>query len=275
MRIALGIEYNGSHFFGWQRQTDANTVQQTLEQAISRVADTSVRIHAAGRTDTGVHATEQIIHFDCSTQRDTRAWVMGVNTYLPDSVSVLWAKAVHENFHARHSAISRHYRYVILNRPMRPAILGKQVTWVHRALDSVSMRYAALSLKGTHDFSSYRALACQAKSPVRTVHQLTVYRQGEFIFLDVHADGFLHHMVRNIAGVLIAIGKGEQEVTWAETVLERCDRTLGGVTAPAAGLYLVKVQYDDRYGLNPAVQWPAIGIDFLRNAGEQGHVNPD
>lgn len=268
MRIALGIEYNGSRFRGWQRQKDANTVQQMLEQAISRVADAPIHIYAAGRTDTGVHATEQVIHFDCSTQRDARNWVMGVNTYLPDSISVLWAEAAHKDFHARYSAISRHYRYVILNRPTRPAILKEQVTWVYQALDSIIMHQAALCLEGTHDFSSYRALACQAKSPVRTVHRLSVQRQGEFIFLDICADGFLHHMVRNIAGVLIAIGKGEQKVTWAKTVLDCCDRTLGGVTAPASGLYLVKVQYDGKHGLSPAVQWPAIGTGFSRNAKE-------
>ncbi len=268
MRIVLGIEYDGSQFCGWQRQTDTKTVQQTLEQAISEVADRSVCIHAAGRTDTGVHATEQVIHFDCSALRDSRAWVMGVNTHLPDSVSVLWAKTVHEDFHARYAAVSRYYRYVILNRSVRPAILNRQVTWMYYALDSVRMQQAASFLEGTHDFSSYRATACQARSPVRTVHQLTVQRQGEFVFIDILADGFLHHMVRNIAGVLIAIGKGEQDIDWTRTILESRDRASGGITAPASGLYLVKVQYDDRYGLNSAVKWPAIGIDSPRNAVE-------
>ena len=268
MRIALGIEYDGSRFCGWQRQKDSNTVQNVLEQAISRVADASVHIFAAGRTDSGVHATEQVVHFDCSAQRDVRAWVMGVNTHLPGSVSVLWASSVQDDFHARYSAISRQYRYVILNRPTRPALLREQVTWVYQALDSNIMQQAALCLEGTHDFSSYRALACQAKSPVRTVHKLTVQRQDEFIFLDIRADGFLHHMVRNIAGVLVAIGTCEQEVVWARTVLERCDRTKGGVTALPTGLYLVKVQYDDKHGLDPAVQWPAIGAGLSGRSQE-------
>lgn len=268
MRIALGIEYDGSPFCGWQRQKDSITVQQVLEQAVSNVADAPVGVHAAGRTDTGVHATEQVVHFDSTAERTARSWVLGVNTHLPDSVSVLWARTVQEDFHARYSAISRQYRYVILNRPTRPALLRERVTWVHAALDSECMQEAARCLQGTHDFSSYRALTCQAKSPVRTVHELNVQRCGEFIFVDILADGFLHHMVRNIAGVLMAIGKGEQEASWAKTVLERRDRTLGGVTAPAGGLYLVKVQYDGKYGLDPAVQWPAIATDGTRRNEE-------
>jgi len=261
MRVALGIEYDGSQFSGWQLQAGANTIQQAVEQAISAVADTPVRVHAAGRTDTGVHATEQVVHFDCDAQRESRAWVMGVNTHLPGSISVLWAKTMQEGFHARHSAVSRHYRYVILNRPTRPAILDKQVTWIFQALDAARMRQAALCLVGTHDFTAFRATACQSRSPVRTVHRLGVQRQGEFIWIDVLADGFLHHMVRNIAGALIAIGKGEQEISWTRVILESRDRASGGITAPAAGLYLVKVQYDVRHGLHPAVKWPAIGID--------------
>ncbi len=268
MRIALGIEYDGSPFCGWQRQKDSSTVQQVLEQAISRVADAPVGVHAAGRTDTGVHATEQVVHFDSTAERTARSWVLGVNTHLPDSVSVLWARAVEEDFHARYSATSRQYRYVILNRPTRPALLRERATWVHAALDSGRMQEAARCLQGTHDFSSYRALTCQAKSPVRTVHELSVQRCGEFLFVDILADGFLHHMVRNIAGVLMAIGKGKQEASWAKEVLELRDRTLGGVTAPAAGLYLVKVQYDGKYGLDPAVQWPAIGTDGTRRNEE-------
>lgn len=263
MRIALGIEYDGSPFCGWQRQKGSRTVQEALERAVSKVADAPVGLCAAGRTDTGVHATEQVVHFDSTARRSARAWVLGVNTHLPDPVSVLWARTVQEDFHARYSAISRRYRYVILNRPTRPALLRERATWIHQALDRECMQAAARHLQGTHDFSSYRALACQAKSPVRTVHELSVQRRGAFLFVDILADGFLHHMVRNIAGVLITIGRGEQQAGWAATVLERRDRTLGGVTAPAAGLYLVKVQYDGKHGLSPAVQWPAIGTDRL------------
>ncbi len=258
MKIAQGIEYNGSHFYGWQRQALTNSVQQTVEEAISKVADRPVRIHAAGRTDTGVHATEQIIHFDSPTERDIKAWVMGVNAHLPNSISILWAKPVAEDFHARFSAISRYYRYVILNRPTRPALLDQQVTWVFHPLDISMMQQAAHHLEGKHDFSSYRALACQANNPIRTVHQINIKRQEELIFIDIHANGFLHHMVRNIAGVLITIGKGEQDTNWSRMVLEHRDRTLGGVTAQASGLYLVKVQYDDKYGFNSTIRWPAF-----------------
>ncbi len=258
MRIALGIEYDGGPFYGWQRQAHASSVQQIVEEAISEVADTPIRVYAAGRTDTGVHATEQIIHFDSLAERDAKAWVTGVNTHLPGSISILWAKPVDQDFHARRSAQARLYRYIILNRAARPALLNRKVTWIFQSLDREAMQRAANYLQGTHDFSSYRALSCQAKSPVRTVHEINVQQRGEFIYLDVRADGFLHHMVRNIAGVLIAIGKGDQRASWSQAVLQRRDRTLGGVTAPASGLYLVKVQYDDKYGLDPAIRWPAF-----------------
>lgn len=258
MRIALGIEYSGSPFCGWQRQPHANSVQQSVEEALAKVANAPVRIHVASRTDTGVHATEQVIHFDSPVALDMKAWVMGVNTHLPDSISILWAHAAAEDFHARFCALSRRYRYVILNRPSRPALLHQQVTWVHQKLDHNSMQQAAKPLEGQHDFSSYRALACQAKSPIRTVHQINIEQRGEFIFVDIHADAFLQHMVRNIAGVLIAIGKGEQNINWSRTVLELRDRTLGGITAKPSGLYLVKVQYDDKYELNSLIRWPAL-----------------
>ena len=268
MRIALGIEYNGSNYYGWQRQAHANSIQQTIEEAISKVANTTLQVHAAGRTDTAVvalaklgvrpivHAVEQIAHFDCAESREMKAWVMGTNSHLPNSITILWAKPVDDDYHARFSAVSRRYRYVILNRPTRPAILFGQVTWVYKVLDVEKMSTAADSLIGTHDFSSYRALSCQAKSPIRTVHDLQVTRKGEFIFIDIHADAFLHHMVRNIAGVLIEIGAGEQNMEWSKTVLELRDRTQGGVTASASGLYLVKVQYDEKYGFDPKIRQP-------------------
>ena len=261
MRIALGIEYDGSQFFGWQRQIDDNTVQQYIESAISKVADTKLKVQAAGRTDTGVHATEQILHFDCQCQRDMKAWVMGVNSHLPHSISVLWARAMHNEFHARFSAESRRYRYVILNRSTRPALMHKKVTWIFHDLNVANMQQAALSLVGRHDFTSYRALACQAKSPVRTMHQIKIEQRGQLILLDIHADGFLHHMVRNIAGVLISIGKGEHDISWSKRVLENKDRSLGGVTAPAGGLYLVKVHYAEKYNLDTAIRWPVNLLD--------------
>lgn len=250
MRIALGIEYDGSEFCGWQLQKDAvRTVQGVVEQALSKVANHDVRVTCAGRTDTGVHATEQVIHFDTDAMRDERAWVFGANANLPKDVVVLWAKPVDEDFHARFSAQRRAYRYVIFTRDVRPTFLAYRVTWHYRALDIKRMQAAGNLLLGEHDFSSYRAVACQAKSPIRTLHKLEVSRQGPFIFIDVEANAFLHHMVRNIAGVLMAIGEGEKPMDWSREVLEAKDRSLGGVTAPPHGLYLTRVGYPEKYAI--------------------------
>ncbi len=250
MRIALGIEYDGSEFCGWQLQKEAvRTVQGAVEQALSRVAAHEVRVTCAGRTDTGVHATEQVIHFETEAVRDERAWVYGTNANLPKDVAVLWARPVPEDFHARFSAQRRAYRYVIFTREVRPTFLAYRVTWHYRTLDIERMQTAGNLLLGEHDFSSYRAIACQAKSPVRTLHKLQVTGQGPFIFIDVEANAFLHHMVRNIAGVLMAIGEGERPVDWSREVLEARDRTLGGVTAPPYGLYLTKVVYPEEYAI--------------------------
>lgn len=256
MRIAVGVEYDGSAFCGWQSQHGVRTVQDCVEQALSKVANEEVRVVCAGRTDTGVHALGQIVHFDTRAQRTSRSWVLGGNANLPGDVSLLWAKAVGEDFHARFSARSRRYRYVILNRWVRPGVLRGRASWVHAPLDVERMGEAALHLIGEHDFSSYRALACQAKSPVRHVYSLQVTRDGDCVYLDVHANAFLHHMVRNIAGVLIAIGKGERPPEWSAEVLHLRDRTLGGVTAPPDGLYFVQAQYADAFGLPPPAPPP-------------------
>ena len=250
-RVALGVEYDGASFHGWQVQDHADTVQERLERALAQVADHPVRVHCAGRTDTGVHGTGQVVHFDTTARRTPRNWVLGCNVNLPPQINIAWAQQVPDSFHARFSALSRSYRYLILNRPTRSAIWRDRAVWVHRPLDTERMQAAAGYLLGTHDFSSYRALGCQAKSPVRTIHSLTVRREGERIRIDVTADGFLHHMVRNIAGVLITIGQGERPVEWSRQVLEYRDRTLGGVTAPPQGLYLVGVDYPARYQLPP------------------------
>lgn len=248
-RIAMGIEYDGSHFVGWQSQREGETVQQDVEHALSKVANHPVKIFCAGRTDTGVHANEQVIHFETSSYRKPDSWVFGCTTNLPRSISSLWAINVPESFHARFSAMQRTYRYTILNRRIRPSILNNYVSFVSRPLDELKMQQAAQYLLGKHDFTSYRAVACQAKSPVRTLHELAVTREGEFIHLDLKADGFLHHMVRNIAGVLIRIGTGEAEIEWAKEVLEHRNRRLGGVTASPKGLYLRKITYPEEYNL--------------------------
>ena len=252
MRIALGIEYDGSDFAGWQSQEGGvRTVQGSVEQALTKVADRPVRVICAGRTDAGVHATAQVIHFETDAVRSPRAWVYGANANLPKSVSVQWAHGVDDEFHARFSAARRRYRYVILNREVRPTFLAWRVAWEYRPLDAARMQAAASHLIGEHDFSAYRAIACQAKSPVRNLHELTVSRDRDLIFLDLEANAFLHHMVRNIAGVLMDIGAGKQSPDWAREVLHTRDRTLGGVTAPPHGLYLTGVAYPERFGLPP------------------------
>ncbi len=255
MRWALGIEYDGSAFAGWQLQKGAPTVQASIEAALGRVADHPVRVQCAGRTDAGVHALGQVIHFDSPAPRSPRSWVLGCNVNLPPEVSVCWAQPVAEDFHARFSAVARHYRYEILNRPARSGLERHRAVWIHRPLEVGRMAEAARALVGEHDFSSYRALGCQAKSPIRRVHYLELERRGDRISLRIGANGFLHHMVRNIAGVLIAIGQGDRPVGWAGEVLELRDRTLGGVTAPPQGLYLTQVDYPDRFGL-PAAGTP-------------------
>ena len=249
MRIALGVEYNGTDFFGWEIQKHGRTVQGCIEDALGKVADHPVRVVTAGRTDSGVHAIGQVVHFDSAAERTMRSWVFGTNSFLERDVSVIWARPVSEDFHARFSATARHYRYVILNRAVRPGLSGSRVSWHCLPLDEQRMTAAANHLVGTHDFSSYRAVACQAKNPVRTVHRLDVERRGELVTIDVIANAFLHHMVRNIAGVLMTIGAGKREPAWTREVLEALDRTAGGVTAPAQGLYLVGVEYPARFGI--------------------------
>lgn len=259
-KVALIVEYNGAAYKGWQAQkfTD-DTVQGKLEQALTKIANHPVNVICAGRTDAGVHASAQIVHFETSAIRPERAWTLGVNTHLPDDISVKFAAYVSDGFHARFSALSRRYRYVIYQSEFRPALLGKGVTWTYKSLDVETMREAAKHFVGTHDFTSFRAIGCQAHSPVRTVHHFTVEQIGSYIVLDVQANAFLHHMIRNFAGVLMAIGAGEQPVTWAKEVLEARDRAKGGVTAPPYGLYFVDVEYPAEFNL-PRIP---VGPHFL------------
>ena len=210
MRYAAGIEYDGCGFFGWQRQAEGRTVQDCVEKAISKVADHALNVVCAGRTDTGVHATGQVIHFDTGTDRPTNNWLRGTNANLPDDISVRWLSSMDEAFHARFSATQRHYRYIIYNHPCRPALLRNHVCWHYAELDAGVMAHAGRYLVGEHDFTSFRAVACQAHSPVRTIHSLEVRRSGRFIYIDVIANAFLHHMVRCIAGVLIKTGCGDK-----------------------------------------------------------------
>ena len=260
MRIALGVEYDGSRYCGWQRQKhDTETVQQYLEMALSRVADHPVTVICAGRTDTGVHGVGQVVHFDSEAERKQRGWIFGCNTNLPDSISVRWAKPVDDQFHARFSAQSRAYRYVIYNHTVRPALGIKHLTWNHYSLDLERMREASKVLIGEHDFSSFQAQGCQAKSPIRTIQTLELHARGPLIIMDIQANAFLQHMVRNIAGVLMAICCGKRPLEWIDEVLGHRNRTLGGVTAPPYGLYFMKVQYPDHY----QIPEPAVDIPFM------------
>jgi tRNA pseudouridine38-40 synthase len=250
-RIALGLEYKGARYRGFQRQSGkVASIQGCLEDALSKVAGGApVNLMCAGRTDASVHASGQVVHFDTAVERPLHAWIMGANMNLPKDISVTWAKVMPAHFHARFSAMARRYRYVIYNDPIRPAHMAEEVTWNHRPLDVARMREAARVLVGTHDFSAFRASQCQAKSPVKTVHHLEIIEHGRFIVLDIRANAFLHHMVRNIAGVLMAVAAGERPVQWVREVLERGERRSGGVTAHPYGLYLVQVEYPDEFEL--------------------------
>ena len=249
MRIALGVEYDGSPYCGWQSQAEGLTVQDTLQAALSAISGEKISVMAAGRTDTGVHGIEQVVHFDTQIERPLQAWVRGVNALLPNSVAVRWAHPVSEGFHARFSAQGRSYRYFLLNRNTRTALHAGKVGWHHLPLDLVAMQQAAQCLLGTHDFSAFRASQCQAKSPLKTLRQLDISREGDMLIFDVSADAFLHHMVRNIVGCLVYVGKGKYPVEWLADVLASRDRKRAAPTFSPDGLYLRHVKYDAKWGL--------------------------
>lgn len=249
MRIALGIEYNGANYHGWQIQQNLATIQLLLENAVSKVANHQVQVVCAGRTDVGVHAFEQIVHFDTDAKRTDYAWLMGINTYLPPDIRVQWIKLMPEDFHARFSATSRLYRYYIYNNRINSAHYYKKATWYPIELNAELMQEAAQFLIGEHDFSAFRGIDCQSKSTKRNVILLTVERKDRMIIIDIKANAFLMHMVRNIVGVLLEIGLGKKPPIWAKEVLLSCDRKAAAVTAPAAGLYFVKAEYPLKFGL--------------------------
>jgi tRNA pseudouridine38-40 synthase len=248
-RIALGIEYDGSRFLGWQTQPGGGAVQDALEPALAAIAGAAVSVTAAGRTDRGVHARAQVLHFDTDAIRPDSAWVRGVNARLPDSVAVLWSQEVDPQFHARFSAVSRTYRYELLNRAVRPALAASHVGWFPLPLNIERMREAAAVLVGEHDFSAFRSSECQAKTPVRTLHALDIEADGERIHFVLRANAFLHHMVRNIVGTLIYVGKGKHSPDWVVEVLNSKNRTKAAPTFGPEGLYLEKIQYDARWRL--------------------------
>ena len=248
-RVAACIEYCGKNYYGWQRQKNAVSVQAVVEAAVSKVANESIRIIAAGRTDTGVHSIGQIVHFDTNSERTRFEWTRGVNRYLPDDVSLVWTHSVSDAFHARFGAKKRAYRYILLNREISPSYLHGLVTWHRAPLNVQRMRKASQCLVGVHDFSAFRASGCQSKNPVKNVEFMSFEQNENWIWMDITADGFLHHMIRNIMGVLIRIGEGLEAVEWAVEVLESKEREKGGVTAPPDGLYFASARYDAQFNL--------------------------
>ncbi|MBD8527985.1 tRNA pseudouridine(38-40) synthase TruA [Pseudomarimonas arenosa] len=253
MRLALAVEYDGTDFLGWQRLSHGRTVQAELESALSRVANHPIEVVCAGRTDSGVHASGQVVHFDSDAERSDYAWMMGCNSLLPDGISVRWVRPVEENFHARYRAESRRYRYRILNRAARPGLLHRFVAWERRELDADAMQRAAQVLLGEQDFSAFRTSQCQAKHPRRTLKEIVVARSGLEIRIEVEANAFLHHMVRNIVGSLIPIGRGERPLEWLQELLAGKDRAVAGPTAAAQGLCFLGPRYPGHYGLPSAI----------------------
>lgn len=262
VRIALGLEYHGACFRGWQSQPGGGTVQDALQAALGRIAGQAVQVTCAGRTDAGVHASAQVVHFDTELARPLTAWVRGVNSFLPPTVAVCWAQPVSDDFHARYSARARLYRYVLLNRPQRPGLSASSVGWYHRPLDAAAMQAGAELLLGEHDFSAFRAADCQARSPVRTMYHARVSRHGEHLLLDFEANAFLHHMVRNLVGSLVYVGQGKQAPAWMAALLACRDRTQAAPTFAAAGLYLIGVRYDPAWQLPPVGDTPTLPGEF-------------
>lgn len=247
MRVALGVEYDGRDFFGWQSQPGMRTVQSTLEEALAKIANEPITVFCAGRTDTGVHGTGQVVHFDTKAKRHLDAWVYGTNAQLPPAVVIRWSRHVDHSFHARFKATSRRYRYVIYNHPVRPAILSHRTSWYYYPLDVDRMRTAASFLIGEQDFSSFRSSRCGAKSATRHITDFVIERRGDYIIFEIEANAFLHHMVRNIAGVLLKIGAGFKEPDWMQEVIAAKSRKGAATTAPPGGLYLTTVRYPEPY----------------------------
>ena len=249
-RYAIGIEFCGTQYRGWQtQQAGVVTVQETLEQVLSRIANEPIILHGAGRTDAGVHATNMVAHFDTEAIRPEQGWIRGANSQLPKDISIQWIKRMDENFHARFKAVARRYRYVVYNAPTRPALMYKQVTHLYQTLDVQKMITAAAKFEGTHNFETFRAAACQSNQPVRHVSHCRLFEHGRYLVLDIQADGFLHHMVRNIMGCLLEIGQGQYEIEHIDSMFAAEDRTAAGITAPPDGLYFIQSYYPDEFDL--------------------------
>jgi len=265
-RLAVGIEYDGTRFAGWQNQPGLATIQDAVQQALSKVADHPVTVQAAGRTDAGVHACAQVAHFETTATRPVRGWVLGANSHLPPDVALHWAMEVEPSFHARHTALGRTYRYCMLRRATRPAILRDRVCWIRSPLEVEAMHEAAQALVGEHDFTSFRAVECQSTTARRHVDSISVRGEGPLVVIEISANAYLHHMVRNIAGALLMVGAGERAPGWVRETLAARDRTRAGITAPASGLYLWQV----RYPKSLQVPEPAFHRPWAMIAGHSG-----
>jgi tRNA pseudouridine38-40 synthase len=274
LRFAIGIEYDGTAYSGWQALDHIASVQAEVERALSLVADGPVAVVCAGRTDAGVHALAQVAHFDTDMSRPARGWVLGANTHLPPDISLLWATEVPADFHARFSATARRYRYLILDRRTRSALWHARTTFSSRPLDAAAMHAAGQQLVGTHDFTSFRAAECQAKTATRIVESLSVRREGALVSVEVQANAFLHHMVRNVVGTLLPVGRGERDAAWVAEVLAARDRRVAGITAPPQGLYFAGVRYPDRFGVPPAREWTGSLQPALESDGSAGPAAP-
>jgi len=249
VKYVAGIQYVGTAYSGWQKQKHSRSVQQVVEHAFSQIADQPITLYCSGRTDTGVHAKEQVVHFETDVKRSDYAWRMGSNSTLPDDVRVLWCHKAEDDFHARFSATSRQYRYIIFNAQAESALLKNRVLWIPYSINDVDMNLAAQALSGEQDFTSFRASGCQSNTPFRNIHKISVSRQTDFVIIDIEANAFLHHMVRNIVGSLVEIGRGRKPVNWMSFLLEQKDRNQAGVTAAASGLYFIKANYPSHYKL--------------------------
>ncbi|HFD12313.1 MAG TPA: tRNA pseudouridine(38-40) synthase TruA [Crenotrichaceae bacterium] len=258
MRIALGIEYDGTAYHGWQFQSNCQSVQACVDRAVSQVANEQITVVCAGRTDAGVHALEQVVHFDTSAQRVHYAWLLGVNNYLPDDIRIIWAQPVANTFHARTSAIARSYHYGILNRQVHSALDRHRLCWYNRQLDEKAMQQAASYLIGEHDFSSFRSAGCQSKSPYRRLYVIDVYRDGEKLWVKIIGNAFLHHMIRNIIGVLLKVGSGQHQPAWANEVLQARDRKVAGITATAGGVYFAGILYPPEFSLPKTAEFEQL-----------------
>ena len=257
-KYAVGLEYCGAAYCGWQRQSHCDSIQQHVEAALGFVANHPIELVCAGRTDAGVHAMEQVVHFESPEQRSESAWVRGSNCRLPPDIRLKWAVPVADDFHARYSARSRAYRYVVFNAEVPSALFHNRCGWEFQSLDHVVMHECAQVLLGEHDFSSFRASGCQSRSPNRNVHEVSVSRRGDLVYVDIRANAFLYHMVRNITGSLLTVGRGEQDATWFSEVFQAGDRRLAGKTAAACGLYFLQASYDEQFNLPTRLQNPVL-----------------